>query len=70
MGNQINNLSKQEKLFLKEGIYTGETNNGFPDGIGILNHNSGDIYKGTFIDGRIKKGRCLYQDQDFYIGYW
>ena len=70
MGNTQTSTSKQEKLFLKNGIYKGETLQGLPDGIGILTHKSGDIFKGTFINGKFKKGRCLYQNQDFYIGYW
>jgi hypothetical protein len=70
MGNNQNSISKKEKLFLKHGIYRGETTDGLPDGVGMLSLNSGDILKGTFSGGKLQKGRCLYKNQDFYIGEW
>ena len=70
MGNNQQCIVTNEKLFVREGIYRGETKKGLPDGVGIFTRKSGDIYKGTYINGKLKKGRCLYKNQDFYTGYW
>ena len=70
MGNSTTCTTTTEKLFLKRGIYRGETQEGVPDGVGILTLHSGDILKGTFMNGKLQKGRCLYKNQDFYIGEW
>lgn len=70
MGNNQPIDQKTEKLFLKKGIYKGQTKNGLPNGVGNFAHKSGDLYKGTYIYGKLYKGRALYQNKDFYIGYW
>ena len=70
MGNSKSSFIEPDKLFLKHGIYKGQIQDGVPEGVGSLTKKSGDIYKGTFIGGKLVKGRCVYKNQDFYLGYW
>ena len=68
MGND--NSSIKQKLFLKHGIYKGSFLNGMPEGIGTLTCKNGDMFKGVFVKGNLIKGRCLFKDGDFYLGFW
>lgn len=68
MGNETSSL--QQNLYLKHGIYKGAFLNGIPEGIGMLTSQNGDMYKGVYKQGKLVKGRCLFNNGDFYLGCW
>lgn len=70
MGNSQPEPDEDQSLFLKNGIFKGEVLGKSPHGIGYYTFDNGDRYKGRFNHGKLQKGRCLYSNQDFYLGCW
>ena len=70
MGNIQPEPDSEQSLFLKFGIFKGQVKERAPHGVGFYTRNNGDIYKGRFEQGKLVKGRCLYANEDFYLGFW
>jgi len=53
-----------------QSVYKGEVENGVPNGLGFVVHQSGGKFVGSWINGEYDKGTLYYHDGEKYVGSW